>query len=590
MAAVRDDDAAPGVMDLWRTGGKLGQAGFDFWLRSIKQMQAPPEDPLRLAEANLALCKSLIRDPSQLGRVQVQMWAELVQVTSRLVKADDTSAAVAPAKGDRRFRDEAWESNPLFDLIKQSYLITGRGVIRLIEQAEGLEDGTRTRLAFAAQQVVDALAPTNFAATNPTVVRTALDTGGRNLLRGLENLLDDLNRTGRVEAPMADPSHFKVGRDLAVTPGQVVFQNDLIQLIQYDATTETVNRRPLLLLPPWMNKFYVMDLRPGNSYIQWLVDQGHTVFVVSWVNPGKSLGHKGFEDYMLEGPLAAMDAIELATGEREVNVVGYCLGGILLSATLAWMAARGDERVKSATLLTTMVDFCETGEVSMFIDEKGLGDLEKTIEEQGYLDGRSVYDTFRALRANDLIWSFYINNYLLGNKPGAFDLLFWNSDSTNMPAAMHTFFMRNMYLKNLLKEPGALTLAGEPIHMEKVETPTYVLSTVEDHIAPWKTAYSTSGLFSGPVKFVLGESGHIAGVINPPAKEKYGYWTSRSNPADAGKWLEGATHHKGSWWPDWNRWMRRFAGGSVPARKPGSGGLPAIEAAPGSYVLKRNPD
>ena len=590
MAAVRDDETVSSAMDLWRTAGKLNQAGFDFWMRSMTRMPAAPQDPLRLAEANLALCQSLMGNPGQVGRVQVQMWADLVHMTSRLLKADGAPAAVAPVKGDRRFRDDAWESNPLFDLIKQSYLIAGRGVIRLIEQAQELDDDTRTRLSFAAQQVIDALAPTNFALTNPTVVRAALDTGGSNLLRGLENLLDDLNRTGRVEAPMADASHFKVGRDLAVTPGKVVFQNDLIQLIQYDATTETVNRRPLLLLPPWMNKFYILDLRPGNSFIQWLVDQGHTVFVVSWVNPGKALAHKGFENYMLEGPLAALDAIELATGEREVNVVGYCLGGILLSATLAWMAARGDQRIKCASLLTTMVDFCDTGEVSIFIDEQGLDSLEKTIEEQGYLDGRSVYDTFRSLRANDLIWSFYINNYLLGHKPGAFDLLFWNSDSTNMPAAMHTFFMRNMYLKNLLKEPGGLTLAGEAIHMEMVETPTYVLSTMEDHIAPWKTTYSTAGLFSGPVKFVLGESGHIAGVVNPPAKEKYGYWTSKAKPNDADTWLEGATHHEGSWWPDWNRWMRRFAGGSVPARNPGSGGLQAIEPAPGSYVLRRNPD
>jgi polyhydroxyalkanoate synthase len=291
---------------------------------------------------------------------------------------------------------------------------------------------------------------------------------------------------------------------------------------------------------------------------------------------------------MVEGPLAALDAIEQATGEREVNAIGYCLGGILLAAVLAWMSAKGDDRVRSATLLTSMVDFSDTGEISLFIDEKGMESLEKKIWEQGYLDGRSVYDTFRSLRANDLIWSFYVNNYLMGNKPAAFDLLFWNSDSTNMPAAMHTFFMRNMYLKNLLREPGGVTLAGVPIDVRKVKTPTYILSTLEDHIAPWKTTYETTGLFSGPVKFVLGESGHIAGVINPPAKNKYGYWTNGRNPATPDAWCADARHHEGSWWMDWSRWTRRHLGGQVPARTPGDGALPPIEDAPGSYVLKRN--
>jgi len=588
MSAASDDQGAPTAAELFHTTARLTRTGLELWMKQCTRPLEPHDDPLRLGEAGLALGLSLLRDPVELARVQARMWADYMSLASRSFKHNGAEGPATPAGGDRRFRDDAWVENPVFDTIKQSYLIAARGIMQVIAQAEGLDEPTRQRLAFATQQVVDALAPSNFALTNPAVLRQALDSGGRNLVDGLNNFLDDLERTGRMEVPMADESHFRVGRDLAVTPGKVVYQNELMQLIQYDSTTEKVNRRPLLLLPPWMNKFYVMDLRPGNSYIQWLVDEGHTVFVVSWVNPGKELAGKGFESYMLEGPVAALDAIEQATGEREVNVVGYCLGGILLSATLAWMAARGDNRVASATLLTTMVDFDDAGEVSMFIDEKGIDSLEEKIWEQGYLDGRAVYDTFRTLRANDLIWSFYINSYLMGKKPAAFDLLFWNSDSTNMPAAMHTFFMRNMYLKNRLREPGGITLSGVPIDLAKVKTPSYVLSTIEDHIAPWKTTYQTTQLFSGPVKFVLGESGHIAGVINPPAKNKYGYWTSAGNPADCDEWLEGASHKEGSWWLDWSRWVRRFAGGKVAARKPGEGALPAIEDAPGSYVLRRN--
>lgn len=588
MSADNDDQRLPSATEVLRTGARLTRAGLEMWQRNLTGPLQPADDPLRLAEAGSQLGASMLRDPLQIARIQARMWADYVALASRMLSSQSASPPETPQRGDRRFRDDAWNDNPVFDLIKQSYLIAGRGIVEVIKNAEGLDDDTRQRLEFAVQQVVDALAPTNFALTNPVVLRAALDTGGRNLIDGLNNLLDDLATSGRLEVPMADASHFQVGRDLAVTPGKVVFQNELMQLIQYDGTTEKVNRTPLLLIPPWMNKFYVMDLRPGNSLIQWLVDQGHTVFVISWVNPGKELAHKSFEHYMLEGPLAALDAIEQATGEREVNVVGYCLGGILLAATLAWMAVKGDARVKSATMLTAMVDFADTGEVSMFIDEKGLDSLEQKIRAQGYLDGRSVYDTFRALRANDLIWSFYVNSYLMGNKPAAFDLLFWNSDSTNMPAAMHVWFMRNMYLKNLLRDPGGITLAQVPIDVSKVTTPTYILSTIEDHIAPWKTTYHTTQLFSGPVKFVLGESGHIAGVINPPAKQKYGYWANADKVADPAVWLEGARHHKGSWWPDWGRWLNRFAGGKVATRKPGTGKLPAIESAPGSYVLMRN--
>jgi len=362
-----------------------------------------------------------------------------------------------------------------------------------------------------------------------------------------------------------------------------------MQLIQYSPTTDRVARRPLLIIPPWMNKYYVMDLRPGNSMVQWLVDQGQTVFMISWVNPGADLADKSFDDYMLEGPLDALDAIERATGEREVNVAGYCLGGILLAATLAWMAARGDDRIKCATLLTAMVDFSDTGDVSLFINEEGLAALEAQIVDKGYLEGRKVFDTFRTLRANNLIWSFYINNYLMGRSPAPFDLLYWNADATNMPAAAHIWVMRNLYLENRLRQQGSVTIAGEPIDVRKVETPTYILSTREDHIAPWKTTFETTRLFSGPIRFVLGASGHIAGVINPPQKKKYGYWTNTDEPADPEIWLAGAESTQGSWWPDWKRWLSGNSGGRVPARRPGDGALAVIEDAPGSYVRAQNP-
>ena len=384
---------------------------------------------------------------------------------------------------------------------------------------------------------------------------------------------------------MCAPDAFKVGETIAVTSGKVVFQNDLMQLVQYAPATSAVRRRPLLLVPPWMNKFYVMDLRPGNSMVEWLVGRGHTVFIISWVNPDASFADKGFDDYMLEGPLAAIEAIERATGEREVNAVGYCLGGILLSALSAWLRARGDTRLASTTYLATMVDFSDVGPVGVFIDEEGLPALESAIMDRGYLSGQQVADTWRSVRANDLLWSFWVNSYLLGKEPPALDLLFWNCDPTNMPAAMHTFFMRNMYVGNRLREPGGLTLAGEAIDVTRITTPSYVLSTAEDHIAPWKTTYATTQLFAGPVEFVLGASGHIAGVINPPARKKYGYRTGSENPASPEAWLAASLAHGGSWWPHWDRWLEPFGGGEVPARAPGEGGLPAIEDAPGSYVM-----
>ena len=364
----------------------------------------------------------------------------------------------------------------------------------------------------------------------------------------------------------------------------MVYRNDLMELIQYNPSTAKVYKRPLLIIPPWINKYYILDLREKNSFIKWAVGEGHTVFCVSWVNPDEKLAAKNFDDYMVEAPLAALDAIERATGEKDINVIGYCLGGTLLSATLAYMSNKKDERIKCATFFTTLTDFDEPGELGVFIDEAQLEALERKMNDRGYLDGKEMATTFNMLRANDLIWSFVVNNYLLGKEPFPFDLLYWNSDSTRMPAAMHSFYLRKMYQENLLKEPGGLTLLGEPIDLGTIKTPSFVISAREDHIAPWKSTYALTDLLSGPVKFVLAASGHIAGVVNPPAAEKYCHWTNTRNPKDPEKWLAGAEQQPGSWWPAWSKWISRKAGPKVDPRIPGDGALPVLEAAPGSYV------
>ena len=553
----------------------------------------PLLDPLRLHDAMRQLASRLATDPSPLVETWLdlaQSWTKLWAYSAARMAGTEVQPVARPECDDRRFRDHAWDDVPWFDVLKQACLLNARAWTSLPGAVAGLDESSRRRLEFAARQVTDGLSPTNFFPTNPEAIRTAIESGGASAVNGVRQFLRDLDaETGRLDVRMCAPDAFTVGETLAITPGKVVFQNDLMQLIHYAPVTPAVRRRPLLLIPPWMNKFYVMDLRPGNSMVEWLVGQGHTVFIISWVNPDSSFAGKGFDDYMLEGPLAALEAIERATGEREVNAVGYCLGGILLSALSAWLHARGDTRLASTTYLATMVDFSDVGAVGVFIDEEGLPALESAISAQGYLSGRQVADTWRAVRANDLIWSFYVNSYLLGKEPPALDLLFWNCDPTNMPAAMHTFFMRNMYIGNRLREPGGLTLAGEAIDVTRITTPSYVLSTVEDHIAPWKTAYATTQLFAGPVEFVLGASGHIAGVINPPAKKKYGYRTGSETPASPEAWLTAAQEHEGSWWPHWDRWLERLGGGEVPAREPGAGGLSVTEDAPGSYVMRPMP-
>jgi polyhydroxyalkanoate synthase len=545
-------------------------------------------DPLNIGSAFLEMTARLMTDPAKLLQSQMSLWQahlDLWQSAALRLMGDPTARAAAPAPDDRRFKDAAWEENQLFDFIKQSYLLSARWLQQTVREVDGLDEKTAKKVDFYTRQFVDAMAPSNFLLTNPEVLRATVESRGENLVKGLKNLLHDLERgKGKLHIRMTDLDAFRIGENIAVTPGKVVFQTDLMQLLQYEPTTETVYKRPLLIMPPWINKYYILDLREKNSFIKWAVGQGFTVFVVSWVNPDETLAAKTFEDYMVEGPLAALAAIERATGEKDANVVGYCLGGTLLAAALAYMAAKRDRRFTSATFLTTLVDFKEPGELGVFIDEEQLAALEQRMSEKGYLEGSAMANTFNMLRANDLIWSFVVNNYLLGKDPFPFDLLYWNSDSTRMPAAMHSFYLRKMYQENKLIEPGGLALAGVPLDLTNIRVPCYILSTREDHIAPWQTTYTATQLYKGPVRFVLGASGHIAGVVNPPAANKYGYWTNDRCPPDPQDWLATAREHAGSWWPDWASWVARQSGPKVAARKPGAGKLKAIEDAPGSYV------
>ena len=425
--------------------------------------------------------------------------------------------------------------------------------------------------------------------TNPAVLSATIEARGENLLKGLRNLVEDLERGGgRLSLKMSDVEAFHFGENIANTPGKVVFQNDLIQLIQYEPSTTTVQRRPLLIVPPWINKFYILDLKPKNSFIKWCVDQGQTVFVISWINPGAELAGKQFSDYLLEGPLAAIEAIKRATGEDKINALGYCIGGTLVASALAYLAATNNKRIAAATLLTTLLDFADVGDISVFIDEPQLQLADEHMHRLGYLEGRHMAEAFNLMRENDLIWFFVVNNYLLGRSPAAFDILYWNSDATRMPATMQSYYLRNMYHRNVLKDAGALMLANVPIDLRKIDVPLYFLSTREDHIAPWRSTYAGTQLVSGPVRFVLGASGHVAGVINPPSANKYGYWVNDTLSPGPDTWLNAATYHQGSWWTDWAAWLASHGGGEqVSAREPGCGKLAAIENAPGSYVKVR---
>ncbi|MES2208428.1 MAG: class I poly(R)-hydroxyalkanoic acid synthase [Pseudomonadota bacterium] len=567
----------------------------DYLARKPHQTHPLFADDFGVQKAFMELTNKLLTNPYQLAEVQMHWWMDNVSLWQNLwlrFWGANPEPVAEPGKQDKRFRHEEWQKNFVFDYLKQSYLITAYWLNQAVEHVEGLSPETEKKVNFFTRQFIDAMSPTNFAITNPEVIEETLKTGGHNLIKGFTHLIEDLERgEGTLKISMTDPKAFELGKNVGTTPGDVVFQNEMMQLIQYRPSQEKIHQIPLLILPPWINKFYILDLREKNSLIKWAVDQGLNVFVVSWVNPTGEYANKNFEDYMLQGPLAALDVIENISGAKQLNAVGYCLGGTLLAATLAYLEEKKEQkRIASATFMTTLVDFSEPGDLGVFIDEEQIQALEAKMSITGTLEGKDMANTFNLLRPNDLIWSFVVNNYLLGREPFPFDLLFWNSDATRMPCAMHSFYLRKMYLENKLREPNGITLAGVPINLEHIATtPLYFISTLEDHIAPWKSTYKGAQLFKTPVRFVLGGSGHIAGMINPPAAKKYGYWTN-NDPITANtpeSWQANAVAHEGSWWTDWKEWVTPYLGKDVAAKAPGSKKFPPLEAAPGSYVKVR---
>ena len=557
-------------------------------LRGAERPAALSPDPFHVAPALNEVMGRLAGQPDQLMRAQAdlfQRYMDLWQSAARRAQGQDTEAVVTPAKGDKRFLDPDWTENPVYDVIKQSYLITSNWMNGLVSSVDGVDPLTKRRVEFFTQMLTDALSPSNFLMSNPAALREAMQTHGQSLVSGMQNFAADLERGGgQLSISQTDYDQFEVGRNVATAPGKVIFQNEIIQILQFDPTTEQVCEVPLLIFPPWINKFYILDLRPENSMIRWLTSQGITVFVTSWVNPDSSLAEKTFEDYMKQGVYAAVDAVTRQTGVPTVNTVGYCIGGTMLSCALAHMAAKGDRRIASATFFAAQQDFSEAGDLLIFTNEDWLKDLEAKMDQGGgVLSGQTMADTFNALRANDLIWSYFVSNYLMGKEPRPFDLLFWNADQTRMPRALHLFYLRNFYGANALAKKE-LVVDGVRLDLSDVRIPIYVQSSKEDHIAPYRSVYKGARLFGGPVNFMMSGSGHIAGVINAPVARKYQHWTNRELPPTVEEWMAGAVEHPGSWWTDWAEWLKARSGGLVPARDPAKGPLPPIEDAPGSYV------
>jgi len=521
---------------------------------------------------------------TKIAKGYLDLWGSAM----RRMAGEEASPAISPSPRDKRFADPEWKSNQFFDFVMQAYLLTTQWAQDLVRNAEGIDPHTRKKAEFYINQIANALAPSNFVFTNPEVLRETLSSNADNLVRGMQMLAEDIEAgRGTLRIRQSDPANLEVGVNMATTPGKVIYQNELMQLIQYEPTTENVLRTPLLIVPPWINKFYILDLRPDKSFIKWCIDQGITVFVMSWVNPDKELGTKTWDDYMKEGPLAAMDIIEKVTGETKVHTLGYCVGGTLLATTLAWLAAKRRQRVTSATFLAAQVDFTHAGDLLVFVDEGQISALERDMQESGVLEGSKMAMAFNMLRSNDLIWSYVVSNYLKGQPPAAFDLLHWNSDATRMPAANHSYYLRNCYLENRLSS-GTMVLDNTLLDLSKVKVPVYNLATREDHIAPADSVLYGSRFFGGPVKYVLSGSGHIAGVVNPPSLGKYQFWTNDNvRDISLSEWIKGAQEHKGSWWPDWRKWLASIDAEEVAARGVGSKALPPIEDAPGSYVRVR---
>jgi polyhydroxyalkanoate synthase len=552
------EQMAEDIADVVKTLSQVGE----YWMA----------DPQRTLEAQTNLFKGYM-----------DLWAQ----TMRRMSGEPAEPVIKPDAKDRRFAHPEWSTNPFFDTMKQMYLLTAGWAEKLVRDAETLDTETKLKANFYVRQLASAISPSNFVLTNPELFHETLGSSADNLVRGMQMLTEDITAgKGDLKIRQSDSGEFEVGRNLAASAGKVIFENELFQLIQYAPATETVMSIPLLVVPPWINKFYVLDLTPEKSFIKWMVDQGLTVFVISWVNPEAEHAEKSFSDYMRDGILTALKQIEIVTGEKRAHTIGYCVGGTLLAVTLGYLAAKNEDRIESATLLTTQIDFTHAGELKVFVGEEQIAKVEARMREQGYLEASKMATAFNLLRANDLIWPFVVNNYLRGRKPFPFDILFWNSDSTRLPAANHAFYLRNCYLENKLSK-GLMTVENTKIDLSKVNIPIYNLATREDHIAPAKSVFLGSQFFGAPVKFVLAGSGHIAGVVNSPLKPKYQYWTGDAPNGDLDAWLASAEEHLGSWWPDWLTWLSNMSGERVPAREPGGGKLAPIEDAPGRYVKVR---
>ncbi|PCJ35274.1 MAG: class I poly(R)-hydroxyalkanoic acid synthase [Alphaproteobacteria bacterium] len=550
-------------------------------------------DPMHIGETLLELTKYYAAHPEKLVEKQMSLWQDymtLWQNTSRKMMGDDNiKPIIEPAKNDKRFKDSDWQENQIFDFIKQSYLLTARYVADAADETTREQGHEKDKMNFFTRQFIEAMSPTNFALSNPEVIRATVESKGQNLVKGMENFLRDYDQdTGKFTISMTDNEKFEPGRNVAATAGKVIYRNELIELIQYTPTTKKQYKKPLLIVPPWINKFYILDLRPENSLVKWLTDKGYSVFIISWRNPDASLSHLDLSDYMKLGTLSAIDVVKKATGESQINTVGYCIGGTLLSCTLAHLAAKKKlDQIGCSTFLVTQVDFSEAGELTIFVDNKQMADMEQNMEKHGFLDGKTMSNTFNMLRSNDLIWSFVINNYMIGKDPFPFDLLYWNGDNTRLTRACHSQYLNEMYMNNNLVKPGAMTLAGTPLDLTKIDIPTYIQAGHTDHICPWKSVYKDTWHFSGPKRFMLAGSGHIAGVVNPPSAKKYNHWLNDELPHDPEEWLEGAMSKAGSWWDDWHAWLSKKSGAKVAARIPGDGTVKSIGDAPGSYVKTR---
>lgn len=583
--AIKDFDAF--ALNMARALEQLGKAAGN-WAepRSKGEAAGGMEPATDMVKTLSKLAEYWLGDPSRAFAAQTKLMGGMMSLwmnAAQRMAGEKVAPIAEPDKGDKRFQDKDWQEQALFDFLKQAYLVVSRWGADLITDAEGLDERTRHKAEFYFRQVSNALSPSNFVLTNPELWRETVESGGENLVRGMTMLAEDIALgKGDLRLRQADRSSFELGRDMALTPGKVIARSELAEIIQYEPATDTVLKRPLLICPPWINKFYILDLNPKKSFIRWAVEQGHTVFVISWVNPDERHGTMAWEAYIEHGLRFALDTVEQATGEKKVNAVGYCVGGTLLAAALALMAKENDRRIKAATFLTTQVDFTHAGDLKVFADEEQIEALEKAMGARGYLDGNRMATAFNMLRPGDLIWPYMVNNYLRGKEPAAFDLLFWNADATRMAAANHSFYLRNCYLDNRLSK-GEMKLAGRKISLKDVNIPIFNLATREDHIAPARSVFVGSSLFGGEVHYVLSGSGHIAGVVNPPSSGKYQYWTGDAPDGDFNHWLENASEHSGSWWPHWQTWIESQHAKRVPARKPGAS-TPILGEAPGEYV------